>query len=200
MQPHSARQMKMPNKRPWTPVPYYLSDLDKFALRTFNRLAYEREVSSPLAASCLLGLPDHYNCDISIRRIKVRCLCPYFVASIFVKPTTRGKALEILAGYALSSSNTFMELRICSFGEAEDFNEPLSLILPPKILISPLSLHSRAGRPFATASMQYGPHIRFFRNMNENFLYWKPSLLRMRFIRSSSGNGTWWVKRRHQCE
>ncbi len=35
-----------------TPVRY--ADLDRFALQTFNRLAYEREVSRPLVASCLL--------------------------------------------------------------------------------------------------------------------------------------------------
>lgn len=40
-----------------TPVRY--TGFDKFALRTFNRLAYKREISGFLVVSCLLGLPDH---------------------------------------------------------------------------------------------------------------------------------------------
>ncbi len=52
-----------------TPVRY--ADPNKFALQTFNRLAYEREVSGLLATSCLLGLPDHYSHDIKLRRINL---------------------------------------------------------------------------------------------------------------------------------
>ena len=37
---------------------------DKFALKAFNYLAYNREVSSPLVAIQLLRLPNHYTlCD-----------------------------------------------------------------------------------------------------------------------------------------
>ena len=35
-------------------------DMDKFALRAFNRLSCDREISGPQAASCLLGLPDYH--------------------------------------------------------------------------------------------------------------------------------------------
>ena len=64
-------------------LPVRHADLDKFALRTFNRLAYEREVSGPLAASCLLDLPDHYSHDISLRRINLNLLRSRFVSIIF---------------------------------------------------------------------------------------------------------------------
>ena len=40
-------------------LPVKHADIDKFALQTFNRLAYEQEISRSLAALCLLNLPDH---------------------------------------------------------------------------------------------------------------------------------------------
>jgi hypothetical protein len=46
-------------------------DMDKFALRAFNRLANDREVSGPQAASCLLGLPDSYKLPTTIRRLNL---------------------------------------------------------------------------------------------------------------------------------
>ncbi len=42
------------------------TNLDKFALQTFNRLAYKQEVSQPLVISCLLGLLDHYSHNINV--------------------------------------------------------------------------------------------------------------------------------------
>ena len=42
------------------------ANFDKFALWIFNRLVYKQVVSGPLAASCLLDLPDYYNHDISL--------------------------------------------------------------------------------------------------------------------------------------
>ncbi len=38
----------------------YISTLDKFALKVFNQLSHNREISGPLVASYLLNLPDHY--------------------------------------------------------------------------------------------------------------------------------------------
>lgn len=64
-------------------LPVRYTDLDKFALRTFNRLAYEREISRSLAASCLLGLPDHYSHNISLRCINLNLLRCRFVSIIF---------------------------------------------------------------------------------------------------------------------
>jgi len=46
-------------------------DMDKFALRAFNRLACDREISGPQAASCLLGLPDYYTLPTKIRRLNL---------------------------------------------------------------------------------------------------------------------------------
>ncbi len=66
-----------------TPVRY--ADLDKFALQTFNRLAYEREVSGPLVASCLLDFPDHYSHDIKLWYINLNLICHCFTSIIFYR-------------------------------------------------------------------------------------------------------------------
>ncbi len=39
----------------------YTLTLDKFALKAFNRLSHDREISGPLVASYLLNLLDHYS-------------------------------------------------------------------------------------------------------------------------------------------
>ena len=64
-------------------LPVRYADLDKFVLWTFNKLVYKREVSEPLAASCLLDLPNHYSHDISLRRINLNLLRFYFISIIF---------------------------------------------------------------------------------------------------------------------
>ncbi len=47
---------------------------NKFALRTFNRLAYDRKISRPLVASSLLGLPEYYTMPCNVRSINIRLL------------------------------------------------------------------------------------------------------------------------------
>ncbi len=47
---------------------------DKFALRAFNRLTYDREISGPLVASYLLGLPDHYTLSDNVKSINLSIL------------------------------------------------------------------------------------------------------------------------------
>ena len=46
-------------------------DMDKFALRAFNRLAQDREISGPQVASSLLNLPDYYTLPTKIRRLNL---------------------------------------------------------------------------------------------------------------------------------
>lgn len=58
-------------------------DLDKFALQTFSRLVYKREVSGYLVASYLLSLPNHYSHDIKLRCINLNFICHYFISIIF---------------------------------------------------------------------------------------------------------------------
>ena len=48
--------------------------MDKFALRAFNRLTSDREISGPQAASSLLGLPDSYTPTATVRRLNLRHL------------------------------------------------------------------------------------------------------------------------------
>lgn len=47
---------------------------DKFALRVFNRLAYNQEINSLLVASYLLGLLDHYTLSNNIKSINLAIL------------------------------------------------------------------------------------------------------------------------------
>ncbi len=44
---------------------------NKFALRAFNRLAYDWKISGPLVASYLLGLPDHYTLSDNVKSINL---------------------------------------------------------------------------------------------------------------------------------
>lgn len=48
--------------------------MDKFALRAFNRLSGDREISRPQAASYILGQPDYYTIPTQVRRLNVQQL------------------------------------------------------------------------------------------------------------------------------
>lgn len=58
-------------------------DIDKFALRAFNRLAYDHEISGPLVKNTLLELPEYYTPDRIIRRVNLRALRCRFKKIIF---------------------------------------------------------------------------------------------------------------------
>ena len=45
---------------------------DKFALRVFNRLAYDREINGLLVASSLLHLPKYYTMPCDVKSINIR--------------------------------------------------------------------------------------------------------------------------------
>ncbi len=47
---------------------------DKFALRAFNRLAYNQKIGGPLVASYLLRLPDHYTLSDNVKSINLAIL------------------------------------------------------------------------------------------------------------------------------
>ncbi len=47
---------------------------DKFALRAFNCLAYDREISGLLVASYLLGLPNYYTLSNNMKSINLALL------------------------------------------------------------------------------------------------------------------------------
>lgn len=47
---------------------------DKFALKVFNRLAYNWEISGPLVANSLLGLSKHYTILYDIKSINIKLL------------------------------------------------------------------------------------------------------------------------------
>ncbi len=52
----------------------YTPSLDKFALKAFNRLSHDWEISGPLVASYLLDLPDHYFPKVNIKTINIALL------------------------------------------------------------------------------------------------------------------------------
>lgn len=60
-----------------------IAEIDKFSLRAFNCLAYDREISGPLAANTLLDLPEYYTPKINIKRVNLWALCRRFIHIIF---------------------------------------------------------------------------------------------------------------------
>lgn len=57
--------------------------IDKFTLRTFNRLAYDREINGLLVASLLLRLPEYYTISYNIKLINIRLLNGHFYELTF---------------------------------------------------------------------------------------------------------------------
>lgn len=64
-------------------LPIRHADLNKFALWTFNKLAYKQKISGPLTVSYLFGLPNYYNYNISLQRINLNLLYCRFISVIF---------------------------------------------------------------------------------------------------------------------
>lgn len=89
------------------PVRYI--NLDKFALQTFNRLAYKQEVSGSPAASCLFSLSNYYNHNISLRHINLNLLDCRFDSIIFY----RSKILQSLDNDATFTG--FVQTPVCIF-------------------------------------------------------------------------------------
>ncbi len=58
-------------------------EVDKFALYAFNYIAYDREISGPLATNTLLGLLEYYTCKKSLKRVNLKNLWLYFPKIIF---------------------------------------------------------------------------------------------------------------------
>ncbi len=58
-------------------------EIDKFALRAFNHLTYNREISGPLATNTLLSLPEYYTPKKSLKRANLKNLQLYFPKIIF---------------------------------------------------------------------------------------------------------------------
>ncbi len=52
----------------------YTPTLDKFALKAFNQLSHDREISGPLFASYLLNLSDHYSPKAIVKTINIALL------------------------------------------------------------------------------------------------------------------------------
>lgn len=52
--------------------------LDKFALRAFNRLAYDQEISRSLIANLLLALLKYYTIPYDVNSINIRLLYSRF--------------------------------------------------------------------------------------------------------------------------
>ena len=57
----------------------YIPTLDKFALKTFNGLSYDREISRPLVIGYLLNLSDHYFLKTIVKIINILLLQAKFL-------------------------------------------------------------------------------------------------------------------------
>ncbi len=69
---------------------------DKFALRAFNCLAYNRKISGPLVASYLLGLLDHYTLLDNIKSINLIILRKRFLEFALYIYETRSTVDDLL--------------------------------------------------------------------------------------------------------
>lgn len=56
-----------------------ISLLDKFALKVFNRLTYDHEISNPLIASTLLSFSDYYTLSYNVKSININIFYNYFL-------------------------------------------------------------------------------------------------------------------------
>ena len=55
-------------------LPFYMSTLDKFLLKLFNKLFHNCEISGPLVAGFLLDLSNHYTFNIPVKLINISML------------------------------------------------------------------------------------------------------------------------------
>ena len=81
-QPKPAENQGQPAAQPREPR--QMANKDKFALRAFNRLAHDREISGPLAASTLLQLPEFYTPKgFTLKKISTDLIRGKFPALVF---------------------------------------------------------------------------------------------------------------------
>lgn len=59
------------------------ANIDKFALRAFNCLAYNQEISGLFATNILFCLPEYYILDMSIKKVNLQALRKRFSRIIF---------------------------------------------------------------------------------------------------------------------
>ncbi len=88
--------------------------LDKFALRVFNYLIYDREISSPLVASYLLELPDHYTLLDNLKSINLAILQKRlleFILRIYETRSTVNVLLQLR--YQMSALSTMFDHYCC---------------------------------------------------------------------------------------
>ncbi len=86
----------------------YTPSLDKFALKAFNRLSHDREMSGLLVACYLLDLPDHYSPKVNMKTINIASL--------------RAKFSLILNGQSFNQSDDIVrvdgtKVQLCSMYE-----------------------------------------------------------------------------------
>lgn len=84
-------------------------EFDKFSLRVLNRLAYNREISGPLAVSTILDLSEFYTPGKSLKRINMTALRLYFSKIIFqdVEDEEAADALFPLVNSRMMSTSVF---------------------------------------------------------------------------------------------
>ena len=63
--------LKNHNKNSISGLINYILTLDKFALKIFNRLSYDRKINRLLAVNFLLDLPDHYSLKVPIKTVNI---------------------------------------------------------------------------------------------------------------------------------
>lgn len=62
------------DKNPIINPPNFIPTLNKFALKTFNQLFYDQEISKLLVTSYLFNLPHYYSLKVIIKTINIAFL------------------------------------------------------------------------------------------------------------------------------
>ncbi len=72
-------------------------EVDEFALCAFNYLAYDCEISGPLATNIVLGLPKYYTPEKSLKRVNLKYFWSYFPKIIFYDAENKEAADSLIS-------------------------------------------------------------------------------------------------------
>ena len=131
--------------------------LDKFALKVFNCLVYDREISDPLVASYLLGLPDHYTLLNNVKSINLAIYWkrfPEFVLHIYKLLLAVNDFVRLQ--YQTSASSTMFDHYRCQMSRLQNF----CLFVYMRIInISPQKLANSNDIDFESSHLRHQPHL-----------------------------------------
>jgi hypothetical protein len=134
--------------------------MDKFALRAFNRLSGDREVSGPQAAAYILNQPDYYTLPTQIRRLNVQQLRSRFKYIAGLEPGSFQTENELLM---LNASNNMPFNMLDHYRWRGTSLFAFCLYEYIKLVtIKPRSSAASQDIEFATAHPNYSTHVQHY--------------------------------------